>query len=337
MQAWLARMAAAGVEDAVLEVTSHALLQERVGACDFDVAAFTYVGRDHLDYHPTWADYLNAKARLIDICAAGADKGVVKTAVLNRDDASYEELLRHPIARTFSYSLKVEADIMARGLRCADRCTFRLLTPAGEAPIDLRLPARFNVYNALAATGIGLALGLDIDQIAAGLNSFTGVSGRLERVELGQPYAVYVDFAHSAGSLTSALAELRQLTTGRLIVVFGSTGRSDHDRPGMGRAAAEGSDFFIITTDDPVGEDPADIARAVAAGVENRAPGHDYDIILDRRAAIRQAVAMAQPGDSILLAGKGHERSMITARGREPWDERAEAEAAIRDRDRISG
>jgi len=336
MQEWLARMVADGVQDAVLEVTSHALLQERVGACDFDVAAFTYIGRDHLDYHPTWADYVAAKARLIDLCASGADKGVVKTAVLNRDDASFEALSRHSIARTLSYSLRTDADIKASGVRCSDRCSFHLTTPAGDAAIDLALPARFNVYNALAATGIALAFGLGIDQVAAGLNSFGGVAGRLERVDLGQSYAVFVDFAHSAGSLTSALSELRQLTTGRLLVVFGSTGRSDHDRPGMGRAAAEGADFFIITTDDPVGEDPADIARDVAAGVENRSPGRDFDIILDRRAAIRQAVAMARPGDSILLAGKGHERSMVTAHGREPWDERAEAEAAIRDRENAS-
>jgi UDP-N-acetylmuramoyl-L-alanyl-D-glutamate--2,6-diaminopimelate ligase len=164
-----------------------------------------------------------------------------------------------------------------------------------------------------------------------GLTSFPGVPGRLERVDLGQPFAVYVDFAHSAGALRSALAELRPLTTGRLLTVFGSTARSDHDRPGMGRAAAEGADFFIVTTDDPVDEDPAEIAREVAAGADGRVAGRDFDIILDRRSAIRRAVEMARPGDTLLLAGKGHERSMITAAGREPWDERATAEEAIRE------
>jgi len=131
--------------------------------------------------------------------------------------------------------------------------------------------------------------------------------------------------------LTSALAELRTLTEGRLLVVFGSTGRSDHDRPGMGQAAAAGSDYFIITTDDPVDEDPGEIARQVAEGAHGLAAGSDYDIVLDRRAAIRQVIAMARPGDVILLAGKGHERTMLTARGKEPWDETAEAEAAIRE------
>jgi UDP-N-acetylmuramoyl-L-alanyl-D-glutamate--2,6-diaminopimelate ligase len=166
--------------------------------------------------------------------------------------------------------------------------------------------------------------------VAEGLGTFAGVRGRLEPIELGQPFRVYIDFAHSAGSLRSVLSELRGLTDGRLIAVFGSTARSDHDRPGMGQAAAEGADLFIITTDDPVDEDPAEIAREVASGVEAREPGRDYEIVLDRRAAIRRAIRLAKPGDVVLLAGKGHERSMITASGREPWDERAEAEAAIR-------
>ena len=332
LQAWLARMVERGLEQVVLEVTSHALVQERVGACDFDAVAFTYVGRDHLDYHTSWEEYVEAKARLIDLCANSPDKGLPKTAVLNLDDASYQVLSERPIERRWTYSLKREADLMAQGLRCAQTCSFRLVTSEGDAPVELRLPARFNVYNALAAAGLALAFGVALDEVAAGLSSFPGVPGRLEKVDLGQPFAVFVDFAHSAGALASALAELRPLTEERLLVVFGSTARSDHDRPGMGRAAAEGADFFIITTDDPVDEDPAEIAREVAAGAEGRAAGRDFDIILDRRAAIHRAVEMARPGDTILLAGKGHELSMLTAGGREPWDERAEAETAIRER-----
>jgi UDP-N-acetylmuramoyl-L-alanyl-D-glutamate--2,6-diaminopimelate ligase len=331
LQSWLARMVAEQVEQVVLEVTSHALVQERVGACDFDTVAFTYVGRDHLDYHSSWNEYVAAKSRLIDLCAAGAPKGIPKTAVLNRDDASYELLSSRPIERRWTYSLKGPADIMAQHLHCAEGCTFRLVTVDGEAPVELALPARFNAYNALAAAGLCLASGLSVEQVAAGLSSFTGVPGRLERVDLGQPFSVYVDFAHSAGALRSALAELRLLTPGRLVTVFGSTARSDHDRPGMGQAAAEGADFFIITTDDPVGEDPAEIAREVATGAEGRVAGRDFDIILDRRAAIHRAIEMARPGDTVLLAGKGHERSMLTAAGREPWDERAVAEEAIRE------
>ena len=186
------------------------------------------------------------------------------------------------------------------------------------------MPARFNIYNALCAAGVCLALGVKVDDVGRGLAGFEGVRGRLEPVDLGQDFRVYIDFAHAAGSLASALAELRPFTRGRLIAVFGSTARSDHDRPGMGRAAAEFSDFFIITTDDPLSEDPAEIARDVQAGAEGKAPGRDFEVVIDRRAAIRRA--------TVLLAGKGHERSMRTARGSEPWDERAEAEAAIKER-----
>jgi len=193
------------------------------------------------------------------------------------------------------------------------------------------MPARFNVSNALCAAGICLAFGLTSAEIASGLSSFRGVSGRLEHIDLGQPFAVVIDFAHAAGALGNALAELRPHVQGRLLLVFGSTGRADHDRPGMGRAAAEGADWFVITSDDPVREDPAAIAREVAAGAAGRSEGRDYEIELDRRAAIRRALALAQPGDVVLLAGKGHERSMLTAAGKEPWDERAEAEAALRE------
>jgi UDP-N-acetylmuramoyl-L-alanyl-D-glutamate--2,6-diaminopimelate ligase len=331
VQAWLARMVEGGVAYAVIEATSHALVQQRVGACDFDVAAVTNVGIDHLDYHRTWDDYLEAKARLIDLAAAAAPKGLLKTAILNRDDVSWERLSQRPIERRWSYSIDNEADIRAVDTwGDANGSRYRLLTPVGDAEVELRLPARFNVYNALCAAGICLAFGLSVDEVAAGLSTFRGVAGRLEPIEMGQDFKVFIDFAHSAGALASALRELRPFASGRLIVVFGSTARSDHDRPGMGRAAAEGADYFLITTDDPLDEDPFAIAADVQAGVVGkRAPG-DYAIVLDRRRAIRDAIAMARPGDVVLLAGKGHERTMLTAAGKEPWDERAEAEAAIR-------
>ncbi|HXN77752.1 MAG TPA: UDP-N-acetylmuramoyl-L-alanyl-D-glutamate--2,6-diaminopimelate ligase [Candidatus Dormibacteraeota bacterium] len=333
IQAWLARMAEAGVAYAVIETTSHALVQERVCACDFDVAAFTNIGHDHLDYHATWDDYLEAKARLIDLTASAADKGIEKTAVLNRDDASYERLARRPIARRWSYGLTTASDLHPLDLSVTGSGSrFRMKTPLGETEVTLHVPARFNIYNALCAAGVCLALGVPLDSVGSGLAGFEGVRGRLEPVDVGQDFRVYIDFAHSAGALASALAELRPFTSGRLIVVFGSTARSDHDRPGMGRAAAEFADFFIITTDDPLDQDPVEIARDVQGGAEGKAPGQDYEIVIDRRAAIRRAIELARPGDCVLLAGKGHERSMRMASGPEPWDERAEAEAAIRER-----
>ena len=333
VQSWLARMFEAGAQCAVIETTSHALVQERVRACEFDVAAFTNVGHDHLDYHATWEDYLEAKARLIDLTSRAADKGIEKTAVLNRDDVSYERLARRPIARRWTYGMTTAADLHPLELSITGTGSrFRMKTPLGETEVALNVPARFNIYNALCAAGVCLALGVPVEDVGRGLAGFEGVRGRLEPVDLGQDFRVYIDFAHAAGSLASALAELRPFTRGRLIVVFGSTARSDHDRPGMGRAAAEFSDFFIITTDDPLSEDPVEIARDVQSGAAGKAPGRDYEVVIDRRAAIRRAIELAQPGDTILLAGKGHERSMRTARGSEPWDERAEAEAAIKER-----
>jgi len=333
VQGWLRRMLDAGVTCAVIETTSHALVQERVAACDFDVAAFTTVGHDHLDYHATWEEYLEAKARLIDLTAGAADKGIEKTAVLNRDDASYERLAGRPIPRRWSYGFRSGADLQPLEVTMsATGSTFRMKTPLGETYVTLHVPARFNIYNALCAAGVCLALGVPLDAIGTGLASFEGVRGRLERVDLGQDFSVFIDFAHSAGALASALAEVRPFTKGRLIAVFGSTARSDHDRPGMGRSAAQFSDFFIITTDDPLGEDPVEIARDVQSGAEGKAPGRDFEVVIDRRAAIRRAIDLARPGDTLLLAGKGHERSMQMAGGPEPWDERAEAEAAIREK-----
>ena len=333
VQAWLARMVEGGAACAVIETTSHALVQERVRACDFDVAAFTNVGHDHLDYHSTWDDYLEAKARLIDLTAAAADKGIEKTAILNRDDVSYERLARRSISRRWTYGMTTAADLHPLELAITGSGSrFRMKTPVGDTEVALNVPAKFNIYNALCAAGVCLAFGVQVEDIGRGLAGFEGVRGRLEPVDLGQDFRVYIDFAHAAGSLASALAELRPFTRGRLIVVFGSTARSDHDRPGMGRAAAEFSDFFIITTDDPLSEDPVEIARDVQSGAAGKAPGRDYEVVIDRRAAIRRAIEIAQPGDTVLLAGKGHERSMRTARGSEPWDERTEAEAAIRER-----
>jgi len=333
VQAWLARMVEGGAACAVIETTSHALVQERVRACDFDVAAFTNVGHDHLDYHSTWDDYLEAKARLIDLTAAAADKGIEKTAILNRDDVSYERLARRSISRRWTYGMTTAADLHPLELAITGSGSrFRMKTPLGDTEVALNVPAKFNIYNALCAAGVCLAFGVQVEDIGRGLAGFEGVRGRLEPVDLGQDFRVYIDFAHAAGSLASALAELRPFTRGRLIVVFGSTARSDHDRPGMGRAAAEFSDFFIITTDDPLSEDPVEIARDVQSGAAGKAPGRDYEVVIDRRAAIRRAIEIAQPGDTVLLAGKGHERSMRTARGSEPWDERTEAEAAIKER-----
>jgi UDP-N-acetylmuramyl-tripeptide synthetase len=334
MQAALAGMVTSGKRAAVVETTSHALTQGRVSACEFDVAAFTNVGHDHLDYHKGWDEYVEAKGRLVDLCREGWSKRVAKTAVLNLDDASHEPLSHRAIERRWAYSLEGEAQLRALDIRPGPASSrFRLVAAGGQADVHLQSPARFNVANALCAAGICLALGLPLDAVAAGLSDFPGVPGRLEQLDLGQPFRVYIDFAHAAGSLALTLAELRAVTPGRLFAVFGSTPRTDHDRPGMGRAAAEWADWFVITTDDPVDEDPAISARDVEQGALSVGlrSGVDYEVELDRRAAIRRAIGLARAGDAVLLAGKGHERWMLMeGRRKEPWDDRVEAAAAVR-------
>lgn len=332
VQERLARMVAGGARAAVVEATSHALDQDRVGACEFDVAAFTNVFSDHLDYHGSLEAYRAAKARLIDLCAAAAPKGVPKTAVLNRDDASYEALAARPIERRMSYGIRSEADVRATGVAPDGAgSAFRVQFAGASVPVRLGVPGGFNVANALCAAASCLALGLTLDQVGAGLSDFRGVRGRMELVDLGQPFRLYVDFADSPLSLENMLSAMRPATRGRLLVMFGATGRSDHGRDGMGRAAAAHADYFVITTDDPVGEDPAELARAVEAGVTGRQPGRDYEVVLDRRQAIRRVLEAAGPGDVVVLAGKGHEQTMLLAHGPVPWDDRAEAEAALRD------
>src|SRR2546430_5784567 len=202
VQAWLARMADGGAAAAVLEVSSHALEQGRVSACDFDVAAFTNVGHDHLDYHGTWEAYLAAKARLIELCARGAAKGLPKTAVLNRDDAATERLAALPVERRLDYGIERPAAVRALDLAADGTGTrFLLATPEGSAPVRLPLPARFNVANALCAAAACLAAGATLEAVAARLSSFPGLPGPLEPVDLGQALGGLVGFAHSAGAL----------------------------------------------------------------------------------------------------------------------------------------
>ncbi|WP_433190165.1 Mur ligase family protein [Actinoallomurus sp. CA-150999] len=330
-QEWLVRMVERRMRAAVIESSSHALEQGRVAACEFDVAAYTNVDQDHLDYHRTSQNYFNAKARLMDLTAGSAGKGVPKTTILNRDDPSFERLSAHcTTERCLTYAIDHPADVRATDLSPGRNHTrFVLRGPDGSAPVHLRLPTLFNVRNALCAAASGLAFGAPIDAVADALSAFGGVRGRLQPIDRGQPFTVYLDFAHSSLRLRSVLSELRTTTSGRLIAVFGATGHADHDPAGMGGAAAEYADFFILTTDDPAGKDPVDLARQIESGVGARRRGIDYEVILDRRAAIRRAIEMARPGDVVVLAGKGPERTMLLADGPAPWDEQAEAEDAL--------
>jgi len=301
---------------------------------DYDVAVFTNIAHEHLDFHKTIEAYREAKAQLVDLTAVSTSKGVEKTAVLNRDDPSYAYLVNRPIARRITYGIQLDADLKADRVDATpDGLRVEISTPLGPMTLRLKLNGRWNAANALAAAAAGMAVGLTLDEIRHGLESYEGVSGRMERVDLGQPFAVIIDYAHTPQSLEKVLRELRPITKGKLIAVFGSAGDRDREkRPWMGEIAARLSDYAVFTNEDPREEDPMTILAEIAAGAEEVGwtEGAQYARIEDRRQGIAHAVRKAGPGDTILLAGKGHERSILIGRGKQPWDERSAAEAAIR-------
>jgi len=318
-----------------VETSSHALMLHCVDAVDYRCAVFTRITSEHLDFHGSREAYRNAKASLLTRAAQHPDG----LAVLDRDDDfAYPHLRAMPIARRLSYSASgaADADLAARDLRVdAGGVHFTALTPWGESPLDLRVAGRFNVANALAALAAACGTGADLDGAVRGLCALDRVSGRMERVDLGQPFAVVIDYAHTAEALHTVLIELRAATPGRLWVVFGSAGRRDVEkRAVMGGVAAELSERVVVTDEDPREEDRMAIIDAIAEGARS-AGGRDGETlfrIADRVEAIRFAVDHAEPGDTVLLAGKGHESTLITAAGPQPWDERGTAESALRGR-----
>lgn len=334
IQEELAHMRDAGIEYAVIETSSHGLALQRVVGVDYDVAVFTNIAHEHLDFHKTIEAYREAKASLIDLTAASWPKGITKTAILNADDPSYAYLVKRAIDRRITYGLQMAADLKASRVEAtAEGLSIDAGTPLGPLSLRLKLSGRWNASNALAAAAAGVALGLTLDEIRRGLQQYGGVSGRMERVDLGQPFSVIIDYAHTPQSLEKVLRELRPITKGKLIAVFGSAGDRDREkRPWMGEIAARLSDYAVFTNEDPREEDAMAILNEIAAGAEEVGwtEGEHYARIEDRRQGIAHAIRRARPGDTVLLAGKGHERSILIGRGKEPWDERAVAEAAIR-------
>lgn len=305
LQALLADMVLAGVDAVSMEVSSHAIDLHRVDAVSFAVAAFTNLTQDHLDYHHTLAEYWSVKRRLF----AEFD---VQERVIDIDDPFGAELASsHPDAWTVGRS--AAASVRAENERPgADSTAFTLATPSGAAGLVLPLAGAYNVSNALIAAGCGLALGLGLDEVADGLTHAPQVPGRLERIDEGQPFTVLVDYAHTPDSLTKVIAAVRAITPGRVITVFGCGGDRDPEkRPLMGAAAGAASDVVIVTSDNPRSEDPIGIILAIEDGLRGAPAEHMAEV--DRRSAIARALAMAHPGDAVLIAGKGHEDYQIGA------------------------
>ena len=339
LQAALRAMVANGDEAVVIESTSHGLAAERVGAVAYDVAIVTNVTHEHLEFHGTFEAYREAKLSLFERLASGP-RNPAKThlprpwprlAIVNRDDPSaglFEAVGREAGAHVITYGTDPSSDVhVTRVEEDARRLRIAYATPSGDGRLELRLAGRFNVHNALAVVALGEGLGLDREAVRSGLQSIEGVPGRMERIDQGQPFGVVVDYAHSPASLEKVLGILAPVAAARgggLIAVFGSAGERDVEkRSMMGRIAAESCRLVVVTDEDPRGEDRDAINEQIAAGAEQAGKRRDADllVIADRRSAIEAAFERARTGDVVLLAGKGHEQTIIYAEGAIPWDE----------------
>ncbi|HEV8425537.1 MAG TPA: UDP-N-acetylmuramoyl-L-alanyl-D-glutamate--2,6-diaminopimelate ligase [Actinomycetes bacterium] len=326
LQRLLAEMADSGVEAAAMEVSSHGLALHRVDGTRFTAAIFTNLTQDHLDFHADLDDYFLAKRRLFT--AAFTPLGIV-----NLDSPHGRLLAAQREVATVTTGTAADADWRATDVAASlDGASFRLRSPAGSRTVRLRLAGHFNVANALGALAAADAVGIELDTAVAGLEALAGVPGRFERVDAGQPFTVLVDYAHTPDSLDNLLRAARAVTSGRLIVVFGCGGDRDRaKRPLMGEIAGRLADVAIVTSDNPRSEPPEAIVDQIAEGVARGAGAGGFQIEVDRRAAIRAALAMAGPGDAVLLAGKGHEQGQEFAGGRKvPFDDRVVAAQELR-------
>lgn len=335
LQRTLRWMADAGVKVCAMEVSSHALDLGRVKGCFFRTAIFTNLSRDHLDYHQTMDRYLAAKGLLFSRLGNGSceEESLRQFAVLNADDPASETLAALTAAQVVTYGFGEAADVRAERMAIHMKGTsFLLKTPAGEMDVHMKLIGKFNVLNALAATAAALLEGIPLDGIVRSLEAVSPVEGRMETVDEGQDFLVLVDYAHTPDGLDNALRSICEFAAGKIITVFGCGGDRDRGkRPEMGRIAAEYSDLVFVTSDNPRSEEPLAIIEDILEGV--RASGFPEErciVAEDRRDAIRRAIAEAEPGDVVLIAGKGHETEQILKDGTIAFDDRQEARDAIR-------
>lgn len=332
---FLRRAVEAGCRVAAMECSSHAIALNRCDGLRYSVAVFTNLTRDHLDYHGTLDEYFAVKRRLFD----GSLGERPRTSVINVDDERGRELARELARdpgqtshRVIRYGFAEEADVAAHDIEFSLQGTsFRLQTEVGEPVLHSPLIGRPHVYNILAAVATGMALGYDLDSIAQGVETCRGAPGRFELVPHRGDFAVVVDYAHTDDALENVLRTARDVARGRVITVFGCGGDRDRTkRAPMGRRAGEFSDVVILTSDNPRGEDPAAIAADVEVGLHGVA--RPYRKILDRRAAIHAAVAEAEAGDLVLIAGKGHEDYQIIGTEVRPFSDREVAREALQSR-----
>lgn len=332
LQQLLAKMVSGGCTTAVMEVSSHALAQDRTAGCEYDVAVFSNLTQDHLDFHKTMEEYFQAKLRLFTDLT-GTQKPN-KRAIVNIDDPAGERISRKCPSPVWTYGLKGQGDLRAENVRLSlGGTSFTAVTPAGSFSVESHLVGEHNVYNLLAAIGVALHEGASPSQVREAVAHVTNVPGRFERVMAGQDFTVVVDYAHTEDALVRLLAAAQTLKKGRIITVFGCGGDRDRGkRPKMGAAAVRHSDIVILTSDNPRTEDPAAILKDVEAGVVDalrERPNVNYRKVADRREAIGVAIREARLGDMVLIAGKGHEDYQIIGTKKYHFDDREVAREAI--------
>ena len=299
----LAQMAEAGAEYVVMEVSSHSLALDRVSSCEFEVGAFTNITQDHLDFHKTMENYLEAKSKLFSLC---------KTGVINNDSDAAKYLIgKAENCKVITYGKNNPSDVFAKEVNLrGNGIDFELYYGDEKIKIDLAIPGEFSVYNALTAISCCIGLGFSLEEIADGLKTAEGVKGRIEVVKTNKDYTVIIDYAHTPDGLLNIINTIRGFAKGRVITLFGCGGDRDRaKRPIMGKIAGELSDFCIVTSDNPRSEKPSDIIADILTGISGT--GCDYAVVENRFDAIEFALDHAEKDDIILLAGKGHETYQI--------------------------
>jgi UDP-N-acetylmuramoyl-L-alanyl-D-glutamate--2,6-diaminopimelate ligase len=313
----------AGWQYAVMEISSHAIEMKRVAGLNVDVAVFTNLSRDHLDFHGDMETYFFAKKKMFE----GLNRTRPRKMVLNMDDARFEDLRAIDPTRVISYGMQLAADICPSRYRFGWEGTDAMYkTPTGDLEVRTSLMGKPNLFNIGAAIGVGIALDVPPDAIMRGIQDLRNVPGRFELVPSAQRFRVIVDYAHTDDALEKLLRSAREITSGRIILVFGCGGERDRTkRPAMGAIAARDSDYAIITSDNPRGEDPLSIIQEIEQGMR----GSPYSVIVDRREAIHAALAHAGEDDTVLIAGKGHETYQTVGTTSYPFDDRAVAKELL--------
>ena len=305
LQQMFSRMLEKGTDSVVMEVSSHALTLKRVVGVDFDVAVFTNLNREHLDFHHTLSAYKKSKGLLFEMLSHKS------YAVINSDDPNWRYFYDKAKTNRLTYSLHDEgADFYAESISCdLEGSQIDLVTPIGRVKINLKLLGESNIYNALASAAVGVALKANLETIKSGLESVEGIPGRMEKIQAGQDFNILIDYAHTPYALEGLLKTVRRQTPGDLFVLFGCGGDRDQGkRPQMGKVASLLADRVFLTEDNPRSEDPEKIISQIMQGIKNK---EKVEIIIDRKEGIKKAINIAKKGDSLVLAGKGHENYQI--------------------------